>query len=61
MTTAYILLCFGWLISICAWLFTIFNKRARDNMEYVYPLLAILVIYIVICVYSLILMVRCAT
>ena len=35
-----------WCIAVGVWLYTIINRRTRENAAYIYPLIAILVLYI---------------
>ena len=42
MKIAFIVLCIGWLISVGVWFYTILNKKRRENLDYTYPLIAII-------------------
>ena len=52
MTITFILLCIGWLISIGIWFYTILNEKRRENFDYIFPLIAVMVFHIAIYIVS---------
>lgn len=40
MKTAFILMCVGWVISVLILLYSIINKKTRENGSYFYPFIA---------------------
>lgn len=40
MKTAFILMCVGWVISVLILLYTIINKKTRENLSFLYPFIA---------------------
>lgn len=45
-------LCALWLIAVGIWIYTMLNKKMRENMNYIYPNLAICVLGLIISILS---------
>ena len=54
LTIIFWILCTLWCIALGVWLYTIINRRMREDFVYIYPLIAVMVLNVAIQVIALI-------